>query len=97
MRLSLYLERVAKPASSTLDHPDVLDTGERGCSLRISAPVAAVGVASERKRSQAMRRLLLAFVLLGLVVIFGLLTMPSVPAAQEGTPAGEAASVTLET
>ena len=44
-----------------------------------------------------MRRLLLTFVLLGLVVTLGLLTMPSVPAAQEGTPAGEAAPVTLET
>ena len=44
-----------------------------------------------------MRRLLLAFVLLGLVVTLGLLTMPSVPAAQEGTPSGEAAPVTLET
>ena len=44
-----------------------------------------------------MRRLLLAFVLLGLVVTLGLLTMPSVPAAQEGTPPGEAAPVTLET
>jgi quercetin dioxygenase-like cupin family protein len=44
-----------------------------------------------------MRRLLLACVLLGLVVTLGLLTMPSVPAAQEGTPSGEAAPVTLET
>ncbi len=44
-----------------------------------------------------MRRLLLAFVLLGLVVTLALLTMPSVPAAQEATPAGEAAPVTLET
>ncbi len=44
-----------------------------------------------------MRRLLLAFVLLGLVVTLGLLTMPSVPAAQEGTPSGEVAPVTLET
>jgi quercetin dioxygenase-like cupin family protein len=44
-----------------------------------------------------MRRLLLACVLLGLVVTLGLLTMPSVPAAQESTPSGEAAPVTLET
>jgi len=44
-----------------------------------------------------MRRLLLAVVLLGLVVTLGLLTMPSVPAAQEATPSGEAAPVTLET
>ena len=44
-----------------------------------------------------MRRLLLACVLLGLVVTLGLLTMPSVPAAQEGTPSGAAAPVTLET
>ena len=43
-----------------------------------------------------MRRLLLAFVLLGLVVTLGLLTMPSVPAAQEATPSGEAAPVILE-
>jgi quercetin dioxygenase-like cupin family protein len=43
-----------------------------------------------------MRRLLLAFVLLTLVVTGGLLTMPGVPAAQEATPAGEAAPVTLE-
>ena len=44
-----------------------------------------------------MRRILLACVLLGLVVTLGLLTMPSVPAAQESTPSGEAAPVTLET
>jgi quercetin dioxygenase-like cupin family protein len=43
-----------------------------------------------------MRRLLLAVVLFGLVVTLGLLTMPSVPAAQEGTPSGAAAPVTLE-
>ena len=43
-----------------------------------------------------MRRLLLACVLLGLGVTLALLTMPSVPAAQEGTPSGEAAPVTLE-
>ena len=41
------LERVAKSASSNLDHPDVLDTGKRGCSLRISAPAATVGDAPE--------------------------------------------------
>jgi quercetin dioxygenase-like cupin family protein len=43
-----------------------------------------------------MRRLLLAFVLLGLLVPVGLLTMPRVPAAQAGTPSGEAVPVTLE-
>jgi quercetin dioxygenase-like cupin family protein len=44
-----------------------------------------------------MRRILLAGVLLGLVVTLSLLTMPSVPAAQEATPTGEAAPVTFET
>ncbi len=38
-----------------------------------------------------MRRLLLAFVLLGLVVALGLRAVPSVPAAQDATPSGEAA------
>ena len=44
-----------------------------------------------------MRRILLAFVLLGPVVGLGLLTGPRVPAAQEATPSGEAAPVILET
>lgn len=44
-----------------------------------------------------MRRILLAVVLLGLVSTVGLFTVPSVPAAQDATPAGEAAPLTLET
>ena len=43
-----------------------------------------------------MRRILLSIALLGLVVILGLRTAPLVPAAQEATPAGEAAPVTAE-
>lgn len=44
-----------------------------------------------------MRHILLAFVLLGLVGTFGLFTVSGVPAAQEATPAAEAAPITLET
>jgi quercetin dioxygenase-like cupin family protein len=44
-----------------------------------------------------MRRRLLACVLLGLVVPLGLLAAPSVPAAQEATPAGAAGTITAET
>ena len=44
-----------------------------------------------------MRRILLAVVILGLVVTAGLLTVPGTPAAQDATPAGEAALITLET
>ena len=44
-----------------------------------------------------MRRILLAVVILGLVVTVGLLTVPGTPAAQDATPAGEAAPITLET
>ena len=43
-----------------------------------------------------MRRILLTFVLLSSVVGLGLLTEQGVPAAQETTPPGEAAPVTLE-
>src|SRR5829696_3732451 len=43
-----------------------------------------------------MRRILLTFVLLSSVVGLGLLTGQGVPAAQEATPAGEAAPATLE-
>ena len=44
-----------------------------------------------------MRRILLTFVLLSSVAGVGLLTGQGVPAAQEATPPGEAAPVTLET
>lgn len=43
-----------------------------------------------------MRRIQLAFVLLGLIVSVGLLTVPGVPAAQDAPPTGEAAPITLE-
>src|ERR671911_2404063 len=43
-----------------------------------------------------MRRIVLTFVLLSSVVWLGLLTGQGVPAAQEATPAGAAAPVTLE-
>ncbi len=43
-----------------------------------------------------MRRRLLAFVPLGIVVSVALLTVQGVPAAQEATPAGETAPITLE-
>ena len=43
-----------------------------------------------------MRRILLTFVLLSSVVGLGLLTGQGVPAAQEATPTGAAAPVTLE-
>ena len=43
-----------------------------------------------------MRRILLTCVLLGPVVTFGLLTAPTIPAAQDATPTGEAAPIVLE-
>jgi quercetin dioxygenase-like cupin family protein len=43
-----------------------------------------------------MRRTLPVFVLLGLVVGFGLFTVPGAPAAQDATPDGEEAPITLE-
>ena len=43
-----------------------------------------------------MRRRRLAFVPLGIVVGLALLSVQGVPAAQDATPAGEAAPITLE-
>ena len=44
-----------------------------------------------------MRRILLAFVLLGLVGTLGLVTVRGAPAAQDAAPAGAAAPITVET
>ncbi len=44
-----------------------------------------------------MRRTVPVFVLLGLVVGFGLLTVPGAPAAQDATSGGEVAPITVET
>jgi len=44
-----------------------------------------------------MRRTLPVFVLLGLVVVFGVFAVPGAPAAQDATPVGGDVPITLET